>query len=597
MSTSEYIDWRITEQDLAPVLHSATPPGQYDLYPGFPVNNTQLRVGFPALAEAILPFSRLVIDGYVGVFWKAFREHLNRELSDRGRTANWIDVSQASLPQEEILKQIGPFLGGEDPIFGKRYPGHLADFFDPEALHSLAPVEEGDVSILYGTGASLAEWEAPLMYIDVPKNEIQYRSRAGSIRNLGMEAPADPKSMYKQFYFVDWVVLNRQKAQIVHKIDFIVDGQRPDMPVMMTGDHFRMTLSRMSRNYFRVRPWFEPGAWGGQWCKRHIPQLPKNVQNYAWSFELIAPENGIMFSVNGKRLEVSFDWLMYQNHRNVLGEAADLFGYEFPIRFDFLDTVEGGNLSVQCHPRLEYCRDHFGESITQTETYYILDHKPGAKVYLGFQEGVDPKEFRAVLEQSARENIPVEVDQYVQSFPTKKHHLYLHPSGTIHSSGAGNLVLEISSTPYIFTFKMYDWLRMDLDGNPRPLNIERAFENLQFNWQGARIEEEFISQPRVINEGDGWQLVHLPTHKEHFYDVHRYEFKNSIEAATKGHCHVMNLVEGTSVILETESGMKQRFNYAETFEVPAAAGRYRLINEGRGMAKVVKAFVKTDWTW
>jgi hypothetical protein len=135
---------------------------------------------------------------------------------------------------------------------------------------------------------------------------------------------------------------------------------------------------------------------------------------------------------------------------------------------------------------------------------------------------------------------------------------------------------------------------LDLDGKPRPINIDRAFANLDFTRQGARVQAELIAQPQVLASGPDWQLVHLPTHRDHFYDVHRYEFDTVIEAETGHSCHVMSLVAGESIVLETAEGMRQRFSYAETFVVPAAAGRYRLINQGRGRALVVKAFVKPE---
>ncbi len=595
MNTLVPTQWRKSTQKLLPSHYQPTPAGQYNLYPGFPLAHGMIETGFPKLASRLIQQDRVIIDGYVGVFWEHFREQMESEFQQYNITVTWINITDAMLSEEEIYDRIEPYLGGDDPVFGTRYTGALLDYFDGDHLHSLRPDSEADLTVLYGCGAALVDWEAFLVYLDLPKNELQYRSRAGSVSNLGFSEPADPKSMYKQFYFVDWVVLNRHKSTLVGDLDLIVDAQRPDHPTTLRGEDFRSTLNTMSRNYFRVRPWFEPGAWGGQWCKRRIPQLPEDVPNYAWSFELIVPENGLLFIANQHLLEVSFDWLMFYDHEAVLGEAASLFRYEFPIRFDFLDTVEGGNLSVQCHPQQRYIQKHFGESFTQTETYYILDNEPGANVYLGFQKNVDPEEFRRQLEQSAEEGIPVDINRYVQSFHTRKHGLYLHPSGTIHSSGAGNLVLEISSTPYIFTFKMYDWLRVDLDGNPRPLNIARAFENLIFDRQGNRIPEEFISKPQVLDEYDSGRVVHLPTHPTQFYDVHRYEFTGEISGATDGQCHVMNLVEGQSVILETAQGLWQRFNYAETFVVPAAAGEYRLINEGEGEAMVVKAFVKRGW--
>jgi len=330
--------------------------------------------------------------------------------------------------------------------------------------------------------------------------------------------------------------------------------------------------------------------------QENIKGLNKDEVNYAWSFEMIVPENGIVFESNGNLLEVTFDFLMFSENQAVLGKHASVFSTEFPIRFDFLDTMSGGNLSIQCHPSLKYIREEFGENITQDETYYILECKEDAKVYLGFQEDINPIEFNQALVKSQQLKQEINIEDFVQVHDAKKHDLFLIPNRTVHSAGANNLVLEISATPYIFTFKMYDWVRLGLDGQPRPINIEHALKNLDFNRKGKVVTNELISKPSVIEKGGDWELIHLPTHIEHFYDIHRMEFDSEITVKTNNACHILMLVEGTTIKLKNTDGQLSEFHYAETFVVPAAAESYTLINAGSGRAKVIKAFVKDDLT-
>ncbi len=581
---------RKTLQELLPLTVPKSGTAAYDIYPFFPSAEKVYR-GFDTLAAEMLQEKVVIIDGYGGVLWETFREQLHTALQGGGKQVFWYDVSTCLKPAADVQAMIAASLNGDDPVFGKRYTGELGDFFDAAKLQQIKPDEAADISIIYGTGAALAGIKGKLFYADVPKNEIQFRMRAGSISNLGAERPDDSVQMYKRFYFVDWPVLNKHKASLLPHIDGIIDEQRIHQITWMKGGAFRHTLQRMLQQPFRARPWFEPGVWGGDWMKKHIPGLSPDAVNYAWSFELITPENGIVLEGDGNLLEVSFDCLLYADNEKLLGKAARRFGTEFPIRFDFLDTFNGGNLSIQCHPRPEYAREHFGENFTQDETYYILDCKPDASVYLGFQDDINPEAFKSALIEAQETGVEMEVEKYVQKLPARKHDLFLIPNGTIHASSVNNLVLEISSTPYIFTFKKYDWQRPGLNGQPRPINIDHALNNLYFDRKGDYVAAKLVSHPVVESEWEGGRMLQLPTHEEHFYTVRRYEFTGSVTIETHGQCHICMLVEGEKIQVNGGGG-ETEFYFAETFVVPAATGRYQVVNKGTGKAFLVVAYVK-----
>lgn len=584
-------DLRKTTQKIMPVEKPETTG--YDIYPVHDIGNDKIFADYASLAERMSGHKNVIIDGYIGVRFDILVRELGKAFSEAGIKPVWWNVSAAMKSPEDIDRMIAPFLGGDDPLFGYRCNLELSDFFDREKLSSIRPDENADLNIIYGTGASLAGWEGLKVYVDIPKNEIQFRARAAGIKNLGADRADAPKKMYKRFYFVDWPVLNRHKKVLLPDMDIIGDAQREREITWAEAGDIRKALDDMALNGFRVRPWFEPGAWGGQWIKEHIKALPQDAKNYAWSFELIVPENGLVFCSDGKMLEVSFDCVMYESGRKVVGDGCyDLYGDEFPIRMDYLDNFDGGNLSIQCHPHKDYIRKNFGELLTQEETYYILDTCKDAVVYLGFQDDIVPEKFEAALTESAGKGTPLDVPKYINAEKAHKHDLFLIPPGTLHSSGRNNLVLEISTTPYIFTFKMYDWLAVDLDGKPRPLNIRRAMDNLCFDRKGEKIRKEHIAHPVLLDKGEDWELWHLPTHPKHSYDVHRYKIGSSVDVMTGGRFHVLNLVEGETADVVTAGGQTFHLHYAETLVISAAAGSYKIVNTSGREIMVVKAFMK-----
>ncbi|WP_353125184.1 class I mannose-6-phosphate isomerase [Parapedobacter pyrenivorans] len=587
------IERSTTQQIMPPTVQlGGEKSSSYGLFPYFSLGVRKIHGGYESLAEWIIANKAVKIDGYVGVDWAGIRAQLASVFKARGLRVNWVFVHDYFIPEKQLNELIKPFLGEEGSVWGRNTSLELSQFYELESLSNLRSDSGYDLNIFYGTGSSLIKDDLGIIYIDLPKNELLFRMRADSAFNLGSSKLTDKINMYKRFYFVDWVVLNKHKEQLIDKISIYADSQWLDTINWIAAKDLLEGLGRMSKAVFRPRPWFDSGVWGGQWMKDKFAELSDEEENYAWSFEIIAPENGIVLESDGYLLEISFDMLMFAQAAQVLGSDHARFGNYFPIRFDFLDTFNGGNLSIQCHPSLPYIQENFGEKHTQDETYYILDCKDDAKVYLGFNEDINPQEFQKALKDSFDNETEIDVEKFVRTFTSKKHDFYLIPNQTVHSSGRNNLVLEISATPYIFTFKMYDWLQKDKNGRPRPINITHGLNNLDFTRKGDQVEEKLISKPYVLREENGFKLIHYPTHNEHYYDVHRIDVTGSASIATDNQAHVLMLVEGTAIEVEDAGGEKLVFNFAETFIVPAGANTYTIRNLGGSEAKIVKAFLK-----
>lgn len=582
--------YRATGQFLMPPEISYSKRGEYDIYPGQNIGPGKIHYSAVGFADRVGPVPILLIDGVEGVFWERIEDQLTKAYAQYGKSLLFVETSSFFKEEKELREIIAPFLNDDDPVFGRITDLRLEDWF--RRIPVVTP-RDGFTTVVIGPGASFFHPDAPLAFVELPKNEFQFRLRADTTSCLGFSAHWDKKQMYKQAFFVDWEVLGTHKREILDRVDWLIDSQQLDELMFMSGEDFREALLQMAHSMFRVRPWFEPGVWGGVYMRDHFGGLNRDVENLAWSFELMARENGLILESDGFRLEFAFEFLMYGHARDILGKSFDRFGYDFPIRFDFLDTIRGGNLSIQCHPTTEYIRREFGMPFTQDETYYILESEQDSSVYLGFQDDIDKDAFLSALEWSQRESREIDIEKYVQRHPSKKHDLFLIPNGTIHGSGAGNLVLEISTAPYIFTFKMYDWMRLDLDGKPRPINIQRGMDNLNFSRKGEYVREHLFCHPRTLWERDGVKAEYLPTHPDHFYHVFRYSVEVSSGFDTEGQADVWMLTEGTSVLVETSAGIRRRYNYAETFVIPSACGKYSITNETPGRkAVLVRARVK-----
>jgi mannose-6-phosphate isomerase class I len=214
---------------------------------------------------------------------------------------------------------------------------------------------------------------------------------------------------------------------------------------------------------------------------------------------------------------------------------------------------------------------------------------PGARIFLGLREDADLDDFRAEARRAERPGVAFAPERYLLAHPAEQHRLYLIPAGTPHASGAGNVVLEISATPYLYTLRFYDWLRQDLNGGLRAVHLDHAFANLDPSRRGRAVRT-LMPEPSVLRGGEGWQELVLGRTPELFFAVHRLDFADTVEDDTGGRFHALNLAAGEEVVIETGQ-REHRLSYAESIVVPAATGRYRIRRMRGGACKVVKAFV------
>ncbi len=529
----------------------------------------------------------LVIETYHGVYDDEIISEIKRNL----KPSLFIHAKEAMFLESEIKELVFPDVT-DNRIFGFLTKLQIEAFFNQKKIEEfqkkIESIDEGLV-IVYGIGASLIS-ESPtlLVYADMARWEIQLRFRRQEISNLGITNPdEDFARQYKQAFFVDWRVLDRLKKRLFEKIDFLLDTNKKDAPKMISGKAFLSALKQTVTQPFSVVPFFDPGPWGGQWMKDFC-NLDKSKENYAWCFNGVPEEESLLLEIDNSIIEIPSINIVFYQPEKLLGKMVHgRFGDEFPIRFDFLDTIGGGNLSLQVHPLTEYIQEHFGMHYTQDESYYMLETKPGAEVYLGLRDDVNPKVMMQELKEAQDGGTEFNAKRHVQTFPAKKHDHFLIPGGTVHCSGSDAMVLEISATPYIFTFKLWDWGRLGMDGLPRPINIEHGEKNIIWSRTKSWTEKNLINQIKQVAEGDGWYEERTGLHEREFIETRRHWFTKSVTHNSTRGVHVLNLIQGDEAIVESPKNKFRPFivNYAETFIVPSAVGEYSIRPYGKAIGK------------
>ncbi|MFB7224321.1 class I mannose-6-phosphate isomerase [Streptomyces sp. NPDC002596] len=549
-----------------------------------------VRTGYRAAVAGLAPGQVLAVDGPVAVDWDALARELNDALAARECAMKQIDLREHFAAWQDILTLTASAVLHDDPDFAPLSRAGLADFFGELPRPEATP---DTVTVVLGPGAALVAHDT-LWYADLPKRYAEAQITAGTGRNLGQPAGTGAGTTRRLFY-IDWPVLDRHRDAILRDVDLWLDTQDPQAPAWLSGAALRDAMAGLAVRPFRTRPTFNTTSWGGHWAQEELG-FNRDAANTALGYELIAPESGILVGTpDGPRAELPLQALVHLHPEQVLGAPVTAtFGTSFPIRFDYLDTVGGGNLSVHCHPQSDYMQRVFGWPYTQHETYYMMVGGPDRQVFLGLREGADLDAFRREADRAVHDGVPFDIEQYVQTFPADPHQLFLIPGGTPHGSGEGNVVLEISATPYLYSLRFYDWLRKDGKGRQRSVHVGHAFENLNADRSGEAVVRDLVQKPRTLRSGDDWNEDVIGRLPEMFFEVRRIELAahGAVDDATDNRFHVINVVEGDGVAVETSGGHVLDLAYAETLTIPASVGSYRVRALGEGPVRYVKAFVR-----
>lgn len=500
---------------------------------------------------------------------------------------------------ETLTRMMKPHLT-DDRVMGVMYYGKILDFVDGKMLEAMQKRLEDAKDqrvLIYGFGASLISRGDILIYADLSRWEIQLRYRKGMPNFKQENYDEDNLVKYKRGYFIEWRIADKHKRGLFSEADYWLDTNKSNAPAMITKSAFQEAMNQAVRRPFRTVPYFDPGVWGGQWMKE-VCGLDPEEKNYAWSFDGVPEENSVLFEIGGSIFECPAMNITLSRPLELLGDKVYArFGAEFPIRFDFLDTMEGENLSLQVHPTADFIKENYGMPYTQEESYYILDAREDAKVYLGVQNHADLNEMFSELEEAQRSGKSFSPEKYVNIIDVKPHDHILIPPGTVHCSGSGCMVLEISSSAYIFTFKLWDWDRMGLDGRPRPIYIDQGKQVLNPRYDTDFAMNELVNQFKTVHREEGYLNEKTGLHRLEYIETFRHTFSKPVTLETDNNVRMLNLVEGDEITVYSPGNEFRpcTVHYAETFIIPANVSSVDMVPSGRSEheeVKVLEAYVR-----
>ena len=539
----------------------------------------------------------VAFDGYTTADWTRTINLLSQQLGLLGIGFEAMDFARVYKTEEQIHEMVDPYLEWDRTtlLYGRIFRGGYEAMFDPAKIEGFArrlselqaSADHGKVIAVYGYGC-LVERLRPLYdrkcYFDVTPKESILRIRRGEYANLGDRTARPANLVIRRCYYVDFEMAVHLRGELLQQsvLDYYVASDHHDRIHLLPRNTMEQMLGALAAYPFRCKPVYLEGVWGGTYVKK-LRNLPDAMRNCAWVFDLIPMEVSIVVEAGAERVEFPFFTFVQREGEAIMGDACvkKFHGY-FPIRFNYDDSYHSnGNMSIQVHSGARYNQENYDELGRQDESYYVVVAGHNARTFVGFRDDADTEQFIRDIKRADTEYKPVDYLKYVNYEVSKPGLQVMLPAGTIHSSGRNQVVLEIGSlTIGSYTYKLYDYLRADLDGKPRPIHTWHGERNLAFERKASWVHDHIVQQPRIVRQGETWAEYIVGESDMLYFSLRRLEFETSVEDNTNGRFHVLTLVDGERIRIRSIEHPERYFDaeFMDMVVVPADMGRYVIEN-------------------
>ncbi|MEA2012272.1 MAG: type I phosphomannose isomerase catalytic subunit [Verrucomicrobiota bacterium] len=305
-------------------------------------------------------------------------------------------------------------------------------------------------------------------------------------------------------------------------------------------------------------PVYVEKMWGGSLMKKNfLRDYPKTEVPIGESWEIVDRDDAQSIIENGQLQGHTLGELVQKIPKELVGTRHDA-NNPFPLLIKIIDA--GKRLSLQVHPDNKVCKE-YPNAEPKTEMWYILDSEKKAKIFAGLNMAATQIKFKETMSQP-------EVENLLNTFPSKQKDAYFIPTGRIHAIGGGNLIFEVQQNSDT-TYRVSDWGRLDQSGKSRELHVKQALKSIHF---------EDKKLPKI--SGDSTEItmnkkVPIIMNCPYFY-VEEIRLKNIFFDTTKPYSfQILTAYDNPFTLVH--NSISYEIEKGRSCLLPAALGQYRIM--------------------